>query len=51
MDPQGREAAAERLRRLDDLGFDDAILVRGAYTEAGLAAMRALLPWSQQGPS
>jgi alkanesulfonate monooxygenase SsuD/methylene tetrahydromethanopterin reductase-like flavin-dependent oxidoreductase (luciferase family) len=38
-----RAAAAERLRRLADLGFDDAILVRGTHTEAGLAAIRALL--------
>jgi len=40
----GREAAAERLRRLADLGFDDAILVRGTHTESSLAAIRALLP-------
>jgi alkanesulfonate monooxygenase SsuD/methylene tetrahydromethanopterin reductase-like flavin-dependent oxidoreductase (luciferase family) len=39
-----RAAAADRLRRLADLGFDDAILVRGIHTEAGLAALRALLP-------
>jgi alkanesulfonate monooxygenase SsuD/methylene tetrahydromethanopterin reductase-like flavin-dependent oxidoreductase (luciferase family) len=37
-------AAAERLRRLADLGFDDAILVRRTHTEADLAAIRALLP-------
>jgi alkanesulfonate monooxygenase SsuD/methylene tetrahydromethanopterin reductase-like flavin-dependent oxidoreductase (luciferase family) len=37
--------AAERMRRLADLGFDDAILVhRGGQTEADLAAMRALVP-------
>jgi alkanesulfonate monooxygenase SsuD/methylene tetrahydromethanopterin reductase-like flavin-dependent oxidoreductase (luciferase family) len=40
----GREAAAERLRRLADLGFDDAILVRRSHNESRLAAMRALLP-------
>ena len=39
-----RTAAAERLRRLADLGFDDAILVCGTHTEAGLTAIRALLP-------
>ncbi|MGH7357071.1 MAG: LLM class flavin-dependent oxidoreductase [Candidatus Rokuibacteriota bacterium] len=39
----GREAAVERLRRLADLGFDDAILVRRSHTEARLAAMLALL--------
>jgi alkanesulfonate monooxygenase SsuD/methylene tetrahydromethanopterin reductase-like flavin-dependent oxidoreductase (luciferase family) len=39
----GRAAAAERLRRLADLGFDDAILVRGTHTEPGLAELRALL--------
>jgi len=38
-----RGAAAERLRRLADLGFDDAILVRRSHTESRLAAMRALL--------
>lgn len=37
-------AAAERLRRLADLGFDDAIVVRRSQTEADLAAIRALLP-------
>ena len=37
--------AAERMRRLADLGFDDAILVhRGGQTEADLTAMRALVP-------
>lgn len=37
--------AAERMRRLAELGFDDAILVhRGGQTEADLAAMRALVP-------
>jgi alkanesulfonate monooxygenase SsuD/methylene tetrahydromethanopterin reductase-like flavin-dependent oxidoreductase (luciferase family) len=40
----GREAAAERLRRLADLGFDDAILVRPGQTDADLAAMRSLVP-------
>ena len=39
----GHEAAAERLQRLADLGFDDAILVRRTHTEAHLAAMRALM--------
>ena len=39
-----RGTAAKRLRRLADLGFDDAILVRGTHTESDLAAMRALLP-------
>jgi alkanesulfonate monooxygenase SsuD/methylene tetrahydromethanopterin reductase-like flavin-dependent oxidoreductase (luciferase family) len=37
-------AAAERLRRLRDLGFDDAVLVLKAPTEGNLAAVRALLP-------
>jgi len=37
-------AAAERLRRLADLGFDDAIVVRRSQTEADLAAIRALIP-------
>jgi hypothetical protein len=40
----GRPAAAERLQRLAELGFDDAILVRRSNTEAELAAMRNLLP-------
>jgi alkanesulfonate monooxygenase SsuD/methylene tetrahydromethanopterin reductase-like flavin-dependent oxidoreductase (luciferase family) len=40
----GSAAAAERLRRLADLGFDDAILVRPTYSEADLAAMRGLMP-------
>jgi alkanesulfonate monooxygenase SsuD/methylene tetrahydromethanopterin reductase-like flavin-dependent oxidoreductase (luciferase family) len=35
--------AAERLRRLADLGFDDAILVQRAQTEADLAGLRALV--------
>jgi alkanesulfonate monooxygenase SsuD/methylene tetrahydromethanopterin reductase-like flavin-dependent oxidoreductase (luciferase family) len=36
--------AAARLRRLGDLGFDDAVLVhRGGQSEADLAAMRALV--------
>lgn len=38
------EAAAERLRRLADLGFDDAVLVPSSHAEADLAALRALLP-------
>ena len=38
------EAAAARLRRLADLGFDDAVLVPRPATDAHLAAMRALLP-------
>jgi alkanesulfonate monooxygenase SsuD/methylene tetrahydromethanopterin reductase-like flavin-dependent oxidoreductase (luciferase family) len=36
--------AATRLKRLADLGFDDAILVPRAHSEASLAALRALLP-------
>jgi alkanesulfonate monooxygenase SsuD/methylene tetrahydromethanopterin reductase-like flavin-dependent oxidoreductase (luciferase family) len=36
-------AAAERLQRLADLGFDDAILVHRGPTEADLVAMRALV--------
>jgi hypothetical protein len=33
------------MRRLADLGFDDAIFVhRGGQTEADLAVMRALVP-------
>jgi hypothetical protein len=33
------------MRRLAELGFDDAILVhRGGQTEADLTAMRALVP-------
>jgi alkanesulfonate monooxygenase SsuD/methylene tetrahydromethanopterin reductase-like flavin-dependent oxidoreductase (luciferase family) len=39
----GRDAAADRLRRLADLGFDDAILVRRTHTENDLAALRALV--------
>jgi len=38
----GREAAALRLRRLADLGFDDAILVPRTHTDAHLAEIRAL---------
>jgi alkanesulfonate monooxygenase SsuD/methylene tetrahydromethanopterin reductase-like flavin-dependent oxidoreductase (luciferase family) len=38
-----RGTAAKRLRRLADLGFDDAVLVRGSHTDAGLAAIRSLL--------
>ena len=37
-----RATAARRLRRLADLGFDDAVLVRATHTEAGLAALRQL---------
>ena len=36
--------AATRLKRLADLGFDDAIFVPRAHTEASLGALRALLP-------
>ena len=36
--------AAARLKRLADLGFDDAIFVPRAHTEASLGALRALLP-------
>jgi alkanesulfonate monooxygenase SsuD/methylene tetrahydromethanopterin reductase-like flavin-dependent oxidoreductase (luciferase family) len=35
--------AAERLRRLADLGFDDAVVVRRSQTQADLAAIRALV--------
>ena len=35
--------AAQRLRRLADLGFDDVILVTRAHDEARLAALRALV--------
>jgi len=35
--------AAERLRRLAALGFDDAVLMRHTQTESDLAAMRKLL--------
>jgi alkanesulfonate monooxygenase SsuD/methylene tetrahydromethanopterin reductase-like flavin-dependent oxidoreductase (luciferase family) len=35
--------AAGRLRRLADLGFDDAIVVQRAHGEADLAALRALV--------
>jgi alkanesulfonate monooxygenase SsuD/methylene tetrahydromethanopterin reductase-like flavin-dependent oxidoreductase (luciferase family) len=37
-------AARDRLKRLADLGFDDAIVVRRASSEADLAAVRALVP-------
>jgi len=37
------EEAARRLRRLRDLGFDDAVLVLRNGSEANLAAARALL--------
>jgi len=40
----GPEAAAQRLRRLAELGFDDAVLVPGAAAEPHLAEIRALLP-------
>jgi len=36
-------AASERLQRLRDLGFDDAVLLIRAATEENLAAARALL--------
>ena len=36
--------AATRLKRLADLGFDDAILVPRAHSSAALAGLRALLP-------
>ena len=36
--------AAGRLKRLADLGFDDAVLVPKGHTEAVLAPLRALLP-------
>ncbi|MGH7350477.1 MAG: LLM class flavin-dependent oxidoreductase [Candidatus Rokuibacteriota bacterium] len=39
----GPEAAAQRLRKLRDLGFDDAVLVLKSASEANLAAARALL--------
>jgi alkanesulfonate monooxygenase SsuD/methylene tetrahydromethanopterin reductase-like flavin-dependent oxidoreductase (luciferase family) len=35
--------ALTRLRRLADLGFDDAVLVPASHTETSLAALRALL--------
>jgi alkanesulfonate monooxygenase SsuD/methylene tetrahydromethanopterin reductase-like flavin-dependent oxidoreductase (luciferase family) len=37
------DVAAQRLRRLRDLGFDDAVLVLKSASEANLAAARALL--------
>jgi len=37
-------AAIERLRRLADLGVDDAVLVPQGHTESHLAALRALVP-------
>ena len=37
------DVAAQRLRRLRDLGFDDAVLVVKSGSEANLAAARALL--------
>jgi alkanesulfonate monooxygenase SsuD/methylene tetrahydromethanopterin reductase-like flavin-dependent oxidoreductase (luciferase family) len=36
--------AAQRLRMLADLGFDDAVLVTRRHGDADLAALRALLP-------
>jgi alkanesulfonate monooxygenase SsuD/methylene tetrahydromethanopterin reductase-like flavin-dependent oxidoreductase (luciferase family) len=39
----GPAAAADRLKRLADLGFDDAIVVRRSQGEADLAAVRALV--------
>jgi alkanesulfonate monooxygenase SsuD/methylene tetrahydromethanopterin reductase-like flavin-dependent oxidoreductase (luciferase family) len=39
----GRDAAADRLGRLADLGFDEAIVVPRGHGEASLAALRALL--------
>jgi len=36
-------AASERLQRLRDLGFDDAVLLIRAATDENLAAARALL--------
>src|SRR2546430_8828564 len=36
--------AAQRLRMLPDLGFDDAVLVTRRYGDADLAALRALWP-------
>ncbi len=41
---RGAAAAAERLGRLPDLGFDDAILVPTAHDESRLAALRKLVP-------
>ena len=38
------DEAAKRLRRLADLGFDDAVLVTKTPSETHFAAMRALLP-------
>lgn len=37
-------AAADRLRRLADLGFDDAVIVQRTPTAAHLTAIRSLLP-------
>jgi alkanesulfonate monooxygenase SsuD/methylene tetrahydromethanopterin reductase-like flavin-dependent oxidoreductase (luciferase family) len=37
------KTAGERLKRLADLGFDDAVLVPRTHTEASLAPLRALL--------
>lgn len=38
------DAAAERLRRLADVGFDDAVVVHRGAAPPDLAAIRALLP-------
>jgi alkanesulfonate monooxygenase SsuD/methylene tetrahydromethanopterin reductase-like flavin-dependent oxidoreductase (luciferase family) len=38
------KTAAERLRMLADLGFDDAVLVTRRYGDADLAVLRALAP-------
>ena len=35
--------AAQRLRTLADLGFDDAVLVTRRFTDADLAALRKLV--------
>ncbi len=39
----GADAARERLQRLADLGYDDAVLVPKTHTEAALAKLRALV--------
>jgi alkanesulfonate monooxygenase SsuD/methylene tetrahydromethanopterin reductase-like flavin-dependent oxidoreductase (luciferase family) len=39
----GPDAAKERLQRLVDLGFDDAVLVPHVHTDAALAKLRALV--------
>ena len=40
----GAAAASDRLRRLADLGFDDAILVPSSWSATNLTALRALSP-------